>query len=53
MSESKLNPTNLEEHASFDILNCLTESVPDTDHELGFDVHERGWRVSLESHSGR
>jgi hypothetical protein len=40
-------PYGLAEQSSFEILDCVTETVPDTVEDLGFNVDEYGWKVSI------
>jgi type III polyketide synthase len=35
------------EKASFEVIKTLTETLPDTVPDLGFNVDENGWKVSL------
>ncbi|KAJ9097453.1 hypothetical protein QFC20_006194 [Naganishia adeliensis] len=40
---------HLKEHeqSSFEILDCITETVPDTVEDLGFNVDEYGWKAII------
>ncbi|GHJ85294.1 hypothetical protein NliqN6_1696 [Naganishia liquefaciens] len=35
------------EHSSFEILDCITETVPETVEDLGFNVDEYGWKAII------
>jgi hypothetical protein len=35
------------EHSSFEILDSVTETVPDTAADLAFNVDEYGWKVGI------
>lgn len=35
------------EKVSFEVIKTLTETLPDTVPDLGFNVDENGWKVSL------
>ncbi|KAK4683718.1 hypothetical protein P7C73_g6513, partial [Tremellales sp. Uapishka_1] len=51
-SSAKVVGSDMEEseESSFDILDCVAETVQSTERDLRFDIHESGWRAIISPH---